>query len=469
MSAEDSARSGWRSAAPSWLLQSTGATHPAGRLGGAFLRPVARQRAWKSRSREAVVALALAISLGACLLFTLGAAARSTFLVPSGHAEFPDWLAGPLSGFAVSLPEAVEIGLVAAMLVAWCVVLAAGVTLARATIASIVAMHVVMLIAPPLLSTDVFGYIAFARLDVVHGFSAYADAVDAIASDPVTAFLSPVWPTELSSPYGPLFLIPTYLLAPLGIPASLWGLKALTTGAALGCVALVAAAARRLGQDPVRAAAFVGLNPLWVVWTVGGAHNDLPMMLFALAGVVLLLAGRERLTGAMLAAAIAVKATAGLVALFLLAGARQRGRVLVGGALAGVALLGAFLGVFGTDLFLYVPALLEQSEHVSRHNLPREIVELLGFPEVTPGVKLASGLVFFAVLGGLLVAVVRGAEWISAAGWATIAFLLTTTSLHTWYVAALLPLAALSDSRALRVATVAMSFLLLVIQLTPAA
>jgi hypothetical protein len=101
--------------------------------------------------------------------------------------------------------------------------------------------------------------------------------------------------------------------------------------------------------------------------------------------------------------------------------------------------------------------------------VPREIVELLGYPEVTDGVKAAAGLVFFAVLASLLLAVWRGADWITAAGWATIAFLLTTTSLHTWYAAALLPLAAISASRWLRGATVALTVLLVVIQLTPAA
>ena len=449
--------------------QSAGAAGAAGQFRGSFMAPATRSRAFRSRYREAAVAAALAVSVAAALVFTLSAAGGSVFLVPSGHESFPGWLAGPFSSIGVELSKWAEIALVVAMGLGWAAVLASRVSLPRATVGSIVALHAVMLLAPPLLSTDVFGYIAFGRLDVVHGFSAYADAVASIPSDPVNAYLSPVWPTELSSPYGPLFLIPTYVLAPLGVPASLWGLKALTAAAALGCIACVAGCARRLELDPVRSAAFVGLNPLWLAWVVGGAHNDLPMTLFALGGVLLFLAGRERLSGAMLAAAIAVKATAGLLALFLIAGARRRGRVVLGGVVAGAALLGVFLAIFGTDLFLYVPALLEQGEHVSRHNVPREIVELLGYPEVTPGVKLAAGLAFFAVLAGSLAAVWRGADWITAAGWATIAFLLTTTSLHTWYVAALLPLAAISHSRALRGATVALTVLLAFIQLTPAA
>ena len=455
---------------PGWLVQSTGTVRSAGTPRRALLTRAARRRAGGPRHREAALAVMLAVAVAAGLLFALSAADESVFLVPSGHEEFPGWLAGPLAPFGIALSQTAEIALLVVIGLVWGVVVASRVSVPRAVIAAIVALHAVMLLAPPLLSTDVFGYIAFGRLDAVHGFSAYGDAVDAIPSDPVNAYLSPVWPTELSSPYGPLFLLPTYVLAPLGLPASLWGLKALTAAAALGCVTLVAGCARRLELDPVRAAAFVGLNPLWLAWIVGGAHNDLPMVLLAMAGVLVFLAGREHLSGAMLAGAIAVKATAGLIALFLLAGARRRGPLLTGGVLAGAALVLVFLAVFGTDVYLYVPALLEQGEHVSRHNVPRELVELVD-PEavVTPGMKVAASLTFFAVVAALLVAVWRGADWITSAGWATIAFLLTTTSLHTWYVAALLPLAAISRSRALRVSTGVMTVLLAVIQLTPAA
>jgi alpha-1,6-mannosyltransferase len=438
-------------------------------MGGSFLPSTARRRAGRMGYRELIIAASLAVSVVAAVVFAMSAAGGSVFLVPSGHEEFPGWLQGPLSPLGVDLSKWVEIGLVVAMGLGWAVVLASRASLPRATVGAIAALHLVMILAPPLLSTDVFGYIAFGRLDVVHGFSAYGDTVGAIPNDPVNAYLHPYWPTDLSSPYGPLFQVPIYILAPLGISASLWGIKVFTGLAALGCVALTAACARRLDIDPLRSAAFVGLNPLWLAWIVGGAHNDLPMMLLAMGALLVLFAGRERLSGGLLAGAIAVKATAGLLALFVLAGVRGRARVLAGGLIGGVLLLGAFLAIFGTDLFLYVPALLEQGGHVSRHNVPRETVELLGHPEVTDGVKVAANLVFLTTVGALLVAVRRGADWITAAGWATIAFLLTTTSLHTWYVAALLPLAAISRSRALRWATVGMTVLLALIQLTPAA
>ena len=56
----------------------------------------------------------------------------------------------------------------------------------------------------------------------------------------------------------------------------------------------------------------------------------------------------------------------------------------------------------------------------------------------------------------------RGADWITAAGWATLALLLTLTFLMPWYVVWLLPLAALGESAALRRSTLALTAFLVV-------
>ena len=70
--------------------------------------------------------------------------------------------------------------------------------------------------------------------------------------------------------------------------------------------------ARLRGIDPVRAVALVGLNPLLIVYGVGGGHNDL-LMLLAVAGSRLRRPGlaRERLGGALTMLAIAIKLTGG--------------------------------------------------------------------------------------------------------------------------------------------------------------
>ena len=48
-------------------------------------------------------------------------------------------------------------------------------------------------------------------------------------------------------------------------------------------------AARLRGLDPVKAVALVGLNPVIIVFGVGGGHNDLLMLAILLTGLYVLL------------------------------------------------------------------------------------------------------------------------------------------------------------------------------------
>ncbi len=47
--------------------------------------------------------------------------------------------------------------------------------------------------------------------------------------------------------------------------------------------------ARLRGLDPKFALIAVGVNPLWVIYAMGGAHNDLIMTLFMMVAVALTL------------------------------------------------------------------------------------------------------------------------------------------------------------------------------------
>ncbi len=50
--------------------------------------------------------------------------------------------------------------------------------------------------------------------------------------------------------------------------------------------------ARLLGRDPVAAIVFVGLNPIVLVWGLGGDHNDFFMVFFIVLAFYLLLRAR---------------------------------------------------------------------------------------------------------------------------------------------------------------------------------
>jgi len=170
----------------------------------------------------------------------------------------------------------------------------------------------VALVAPPLLSTDVFAYVGYGRLAVVHHLNPhlYTQADLLSRGDPTTPYLH--WP--IASPYGPLWTIVSMLVvrvAPAGaIVGPVVALK-LLGGAALVVVALLAGRlARDLDGDPRRAdgvfAATIA-NPILLLEGPGNAHNDLAMMAAVLGAMALLARGRFRGAAALAGVAAAVK------------------------------------------------------------------------------------------------------------------------------------------------------------------
>ena len=90
-------------------------------------------------------------------------------------------------------------------------------------------LHLVFALAPPLLSSDVFSYVAYGRLGALHGLDPYAHPPLAAHGDPVLIYVAHAWRDALSA-YGPLFTLLTYVLAPLGIAAAVWSLFNTTSG-----------------------------------------------------------------------------------------------------------------------------------------------------------------------------------------------------------------------------------------------
>jgi hypothetical protein len=406
--------------------------------------------------------LALAALVASGVLIVVGAAGRRTALVPPAKGGWEEWLVGPFEGAAGFLP-ADRIGdsvafsaLLAVMLACW-VVAAAGARAAGArwVVGAIVALHGLFLLGPPLPLTDVFNYINYARLGAMHGINPYVEVPAVLPGDP--SYAHATW-HHLLSPYGPLFTLGSYLLVPLGMAGGYWALKAATVAASLGCLGLVWRLAQRRGRDPVRAVAFVGLNPLVLVYGVGGVHNDFFMLAAVLAGTVAVLAQRPAPAGAALVTAAALKVSAGLTLPFALAGTarRQRRALVAGAALAGAGLAAASVAAFG----LHTPGLEAQSSLVTPLSPPNLLGLLLGQGGATPLVRVLVKVAVAVVLVALVRAAWRGQDWITSAGWATLALVLSLTWEMPWYVLWVLPFAALGNSMALRRAAVALSVFL---------
>lgn len=385
-----------------------------------------------------------------------GAAGAPNVYVPARVGGWPSWLAGPLSGLGLSISSSSFQTLTLIGCAGYLLVLLGARSIAwRLIAAAIVLAHVILILGPPLVSQDVFGYLAFARMGALHGLDPYTRIPAEAALDPVYQYIG--WPF-LHSPYGPLFTIASYATAPLSPAGGLWVLKAVMGLASLAAIALIARAADRLGQSARWAAAFVGLNPVLLVLAVGGAHNDtIVMLLMALA--LAMTAGaseRPRAAAASLAAGVGVKITAGLVLPFMLLGVRGR-RERIGAALAAAATLLALVAIgvigFGGHALGFLDAVSEQQQLVATHSIPAESARLFGLSGTPSWLRHLFILGFLLVLGFSLWRTARGADWRVWAGWATLALLLTTAWLLPWYTLWLLPLAAVCGDRRLRAAT----------------
>jgi hypothetical protein len=468
----------------------------------------------------------LVVIVACCLLIVVASADRPSFLAATTtQGYFPHWMAGPLGGLWPSLTRSTQglkylfTGPIVLMYASYLVGLSYVPRLpARWAIAAIVAVHAIMFLSPPLALTDIFNYVNYGRMEAVHHLNPYTTIpVLEPHSDPSYALSN--W-HQLLSPYGPLFTLLTFAVVPLGVAASLWTLKGLLMLASLGTVLLVWRSARLLGRDPVAAIVFVGLNPIVLVWGLGGDHNDFLMMFCVVLGFYLLLRARHGGSGAQVGgrgvaavevgghdtaavkagaantreahiggvevggaadldlanaggvdvqgaeaspwspaligagvafvAAVAIKASAGILLPVVLAALLHRRRELLqlvlGMALGAIVFGASSIVAFGPHL----PDLATQGRLVTMVSMPNLLGLALGLGGETETLRV--------LLSGVLVACVAACSWlawrrresITTAGWASVALLVTLSWVLPWYVLWVLPLAALSSSRRLR-------------------
>lgn len=175
-----------------------------------------------------------------------------------------------------------------------------------------------MLPAVPLFSRDAWSYLAQGAMTAA-GVDPYQFGPDANPG-PFTREVSPDWQST-PTPYGPLHLLVMRIIVGVsgGHPAiGIILLRILVLLALAALVALVVAAARRTGIDPGAAVWMAGASPLAVIHLAGGLHNEIFPLVAFLGAVVLTLDRRYAWAGAAIGLAVAFKATAVIVAPFLL-------------------------------------------------------------------------------------------------------------------------------------------------------
>jgi alpha-1,6-mannosyltransferase len=409
--------------------------------------------------------LALAALVVGCGGFALAAAERPSFLAPPTlHGGDPSWLAGPLAGRWPSLSHAVgslqwnaSLALLALCAV-WLVAVACARRVGVAPVLTAVALAVgVLTLAPPFSLTDTFNYLHYGRMQPLYGLDPYVHLPLEARTDPAYAFTT--W-HHLRSPYGPLFTLGLEGLAGLDLPTAYWTLKIAVGVGALAVAVLVALLARDMGRDPATAVAFTMLNPLVLVYGVGGVHNDVFVLGLMLGGALLARrrgAAASALGGSAWAAAVAIKLSAGLALPFLLIGARRRvpaaAGLLAGGA--GAALLAAL--AFGGHL----PNDAQQSQLVMGLS-PANLLGLsIGHGGLDPGLHRDLEVVLVAGTAALAAWAWWSRDWAAGAAWAAALLLVTLGWVMPWYVLWVLPFAALTRRGAPRAAAIALTVFLL--------
>ena len=423
--------------------------------GGAFeFKTPTRPQIAISDGRLAQIGLLGTVVMG---LLIAVAATHTDILLPQGlqPIDAPGYaaLAGPFRFIGFHLATGETMAALALMFASYVVSTKyASLISARAAITAIVALNVIVLIAPPLFSSDVFSYEAYSRMFTIYGVNPYLHGPFTIELDPVFKLVGAKW-IQTPSAYGPLFTALSGVLAHASITVSTYIFKLTAALGCLGTVAILWRSARVRGVDPVRGAVLFGLNPLVVLYGVGGGHNDLLMLLPMVAGVYAVLRSQDRKAGAMFVVAAAVKLTGALVAPFAyaapeLAGDDGRRRALLFGVgVTTAAVMAIGFGLFGVGT-LHLPLILSQVQSEGDwHSIPGFISTAMLLPGLASVVGVILAVGFVACSARLLWHVWYGRiDWLEGAAWATVAILVCAGSLLPWYVAWLLPLVALCEA-----------------------
>jgi hypothetical protein len=417
----------------------------------------------EARRRALIANTLLGGMIISAFLMAAGTAAKHYGPTLHIHHGLPSSIRGPLYGIGLSLSGTEFAVLFIVLGICYLgVLLFADSVRVRVGVGAVLALHLIFVIAPPLLSSDIFNYVGYARLEVVHHLNAYVKPLAAAPTDPSYIYVG--WPLHTTA-YGPLFTLGTMPLGWVNFPVAIWLIKAFTGLASLACVALVWMCATRLGRPALPAALFFGLNPVLLAYAVGGAHNDLLMLAAALGGVYLLLSGRESGGIVSLVVSVAVKSSSVVLLPFALLGSRKPLRALAWGAGA-AAVIGAITVVaFGTHVSSVLHVLHDDARLQTANDIPGTVNDLFGLGISTAKLGKIGMLVLLPTILFLLVRTYRGGSWLENAGWATCAVIVTTTWFLPWYLIWFIPLAALAIRPYQRFTALALTALAIGLQL----
>ena len=144
-------------------------------------------------TRDPVGTLAVAGLFAGGLLIALSAASTDA-LLPLSVRPIPTWLAGPFGGAGINLGGVGVMVTLGAMFLFYVIAVRRSERLSpRTVLMCVAALEALMLLAPPLLSTDVFSYGAYGRMGALYGANPYLHGPYAISLDPFYPLIGAKW------------------------------------------------------------------------------------------------------------------------------------------------------------------------------------------------------------------------------------------------------------------------------------
>jgi alpha-1,6-mannosyltransferase len=325
---------------------------------------------------------------------------------------------------------------------------------ARGVLIAGVAWILPMVVSPPQFTRDPFSYLGQGEL-ALRGFDPYLVG-PGVLGDAISANVHPFWQFT-PAPYGPLFILVAKLVVSVTGEHLILGVIAMRLTMMIGLVLLVwslPGLVRHMGGRLPLAFWLVFANPLMVVHLVGGPHNDLLMIGFLAAGVLLTLERRHIAGIALVTLAGAIKASA-LVALPFLVwvwASRMPGGPKRRFIQAAAASIGVFGVVFTAAMmvsqqnFGWIAALQAPTMISNWVNLPTGLGELMhGFMQLfgpvpeAPFVIMTRDFADFAAVVVLLVQWWRarhgGVEAVRRAGITLLIIAILAPPTLPWYLA----------------------------------
>jgi hypothetical protein len=309
-------------------------------------------------------------------------------------------------------------------------------------------------------SSDLLEYIGFGRLAAVYHVSPYLHTYSEF-TDRFASYVT--WDDPM--PYGPVVL-PVFALAGLvaehHLVVAMYGIKLAWLLVHFLNAWLIYQIARSVAPDPRYALFVFALNPLILLEQLANGHNDGLLILLALLAVLALQRGRGAVAVSLAVLSALVKTSgvfwfAGIVVLLI---RQRRWRGLALGIGSSLAVLALVFWVFpGSVTQLAVINTQWQYSEDSLHALfiggfgtfLQTVNRTWEYDDLFRADRLMSSALFIAVWARSFALIRDVASLIRALGLVLLVLLLGyASSVYPWYVAWLLPIAALTDSGPLR-------------------